>query len=129
MDIEYIITTAASALGAGGVGGFLGWKLRRRKETAEVKGDEIDNLRATIESVYGPIVNQLKTRVDDLESEVNELRRENARLIRENNRLKGEIYELKTGRKPDLRSLQAQEQARNNKGQFASKRKDSDGNN
>ncbi len=50
------------------------------------------------------IVNQLKGRVDDLKSE---------------------IY----GRKPDLRSLQAQEQERNNKGQFARKRKDSDGNN
>ena len=117
-DLDNIVTILASVAGAGGVGGFLGWKLRKRKETAEVKGDEIDSLKATIESVYGPIVQQLKERVDDLENEVNELRKENNRLIRENNRLKSEIYELKTGRPMNLKSLSAQRQKRNPDGTF-----------
>lgn len=119
MDWETIITTVVAALGGGGFGGFLGWKLKKRKETAEVKKDEIDNLRATIESVYGPIIEQLKTRISDLEGEVNELRKENARLVRENNQLKLEVYELRTGTRPEPRAFKASGQRRNPNGTFA----------
>lgn len=117
-DFDNLLTILASVAGAGGIGGFVGWRLRKRKEVAEVKGDEIDNLKATIESVYGPIVQQLKERVDDLEAEVNDLRRENNRLIRENNKLKNEIYELRTGRPMNLKSLSAQRKKRNPDGTF-----------
>lgn len=118
MDFETLIPYIAGLLGTGGLGGFIGWRIKKRRDLAEIKKDEIDNLRATIESVYGPIVEQLKKRLSDVEEEVNTLRRENARLVRENNRLKEEVYELRTGQKASIRAIQAKEQKRNAKGTF-----------
>lgn len=122
MDIEAIIPYIAGLLGTGGLGGLIGWRLKKRRDLAEVKKDEIDNLRATIESVYGPIVKQLQQRLADVEAEneakVKDLQREIARLVRENNRLKEEVYELRTGQKATIRAIQAKEQKRNAKGTF-----------
>ena len=113
MDFQEIITYALSALGGGGVVGIANWRINKRKAKAEVKADEIENLKNTIESIYQPIIDDLenlkntiesiyqpiiddlKRRVAEVEGEVRDVRAENEVLRKENAKLRAELAELR----------------------------------
>ena len=95
MDFQEIITYALSALGGGGVVGIANWRINKRKAKAEVKADEIENLKNTIESIYQPIIDDLTRRVAEVEGEVRDVRAENEVLRKENAKLRAELAELR----------------------------------
>ena len=80
MDVNEIINLAISALGGGGIVSLVNWKLHKRKEAAEVKQDEIEVIRKTIDDVYKPTIESLKGEVSELRDEVGHLRADVKRL-------------------------------------------------
>lgn len=79
METGEIIGYVLTALGGGGVTQFFNWRLNKRKGTAEVKRDEIENIHRTVEDVYKPLIEQQNLRIKELESEVRELRNQLAK--------------------------------------------------
>lgn len=69
----------ATAAGAGGVTQLLNWKFSRKKAAAEIKSDEIDNIKKTVE-VYQTIISDQNKRINELTAEVQELRDERRRM-------------------------------------------------
>ena len=74
METGEIITYALTALGGGGITQFFNWRINKRKGTAEVKRDEIENIHRTVEDVYKPLIEQQNHRIKELEDEVRGLR-------------------------------------------------------
>jgi len=83
MDWGEAMGYLATALGAGGLTQIINWKLSKRKATAEVKSDEIDNMRKAMEDFYKPLLHHQderiaaqNTRIAELEQEVKTIREE-----------------------------------------------------
>lgn len=100
MEIGEIISYAVTALGAGGITSFVHWRASKRtavaeaaKAEVEVKADEIENIRKSVE-VYQTIIGDQNKRINELTAEVQQLRDER--------RAMEEDY------KRQLRSMQAQ---------------------
>ena len=91
------------------------------KAETEVKADQIENIRKTMDDVYKPIIDDLKRQVSELRDEVREVREENERLKDENDQLRDAIREIDPNIVPSRRSVNAQRQARDANGQFAKK--------
>ena len=86
METGEIIGYVLTALGGGGVTQFFNWRLNKRKGTAEVKRDEIENIHRTVEDIYKPLIEQQNQRneqqnirIKELEAEVRELRNQLAK--------------------------------------------------
>ncbi len=115
-----------------GVGIAAGWvsrvltiRARVRQENAEagkaeagLKSDEIENIRKTMDDVYKPIIEDLKHQIAELRQEVGEVRAENSQLKDENDQLRDALREIRPDLVPSKRSINAQNQARNELGQF-----------
>lgn len=71
-----IIIAILSFVGGGGVTALVTIGSIRRKAKAEAKSDEIKALHDTIESVYEPLVGQLKKRVAEQDEEIANLRKQ-----------------------------------------------------
>lgn len=91
------------------------------KAETEVKADQIENIRKTMDDVYKPIIDDLKRQVSELRDEVREVREENERLKDENDQLRDAIREIDPNIVPSRRSVNAQRQASGANGQFAKK--------
>jgi len=91
------------------------------KAETEVKADQIENIRKTMDDVYKPIIDDLKRQVSELRDEVREVREENERLKDENDQLRDAIREIDPTIVPSKRSVNAQRQTRGANGQFAKK--------
>ena len=91
------------------------------KAETEVKADQIENIRKTMDDVYKPIIDDLKRQVSELRDEVREVREENERLKDENDQFRDAIREIDPNIVPSRRSVNAQRQARGANGQFAKK--------
>lgn len=91
------------------------------KAETEVKADQIENIRKTMDDVYKPIIDDLKKQVGELRKEVKEVREENSRLKDENDQLRDAIREIQPDLVPSKRSVNAQNQRRNADGTFAKK--------
>jgi len=83
MDFGEIMTYVATALGAGGLTQIINWRISKRKGIAEVKSDEIDNMRKAMEDFYKPLLQHQderiaaqNARIAELESEVKTIREE-----------------------------------------------------
>lgn len=83
MDWGEAFGYVAAALGAGGLTQIINWRIGKRKATAEVKSDEIDNMRKAMEDFYKPLLQHQderiaaqNTRIAELETEVKTLRDE-----------------------------------------------------
>ncbi len=68
-----IIGYVGTAIGAGGITQLVNWKLNRSKAREEVKSDEIDNIKKSVE-VYQTIIADQNKRITELTEEVNGLR-------------------------------------------------------
>lgn len=73
MDVNEIFNLVIAALGGGGITSLVNWRLHKRKEAAEVKSDEIENIRKSVE-VYQTIIADQNKRIGELTEEVNTLR-------------------------------------------------------
>ncbi len=76
MDFGEIISYVLTALGGGGLSGFIFWRLNKRQKEAEVKNQEIENINDIVEKVYKPMIDTLNERVTALDAEVKSLREE-----------------------------------------------------
>lgn len=83
MEWGEVMGYVATALGAGGLTQIINWRISKRKGIAEVKSDEIDNMRKAMEDFYKPLLNHQderiaaqNTRIAELENEVKTIREE-----------------------------------------------------
>ena len=83
MDWGELIGYMATALGAGGLTQIINWRIGKRKATAEVQSDEIDNMRKAMEDFYKPLLHHQderiaaqNARIVELEAEVKTIRDE-----------------------------------------------------
>ena len=74
MDFTEIIGYLGSAVGGGGLTALFNWRYNKKKNAADLKSDEIDNMRKAMEDFYKPLVEQQNNRIHQLEGEVNTLR-------------------------------------------------------
>lgn len=135
MDIETIITAVVSALSGGGIGGFVGWRAKKRQDNAdaakteaEAKGDQIENIEKMVEKAYKPIIEDLTQRIQKLQEKVDRLEGEKDtlgeridELEEENRKLRSALRELAPDSIPSRRGEYGKKQARNADGTFAKK--------
>lgn len=128
MDLIQIAELVGAAVGGGWISHLFSVRSKVRQEKAgadkaetEVKADQIENIRKTMDDVYKPIIDDLKRQVSELRDEVREVREENERLKDENDQLRDAIREIDPSIVPSRRSVNAQRQARGANGQFAKK--------
>ena len=96
MELGEIMNLAISALGGGGIVSLVNWRLHKRKEAAEVKQDEIEVIRKTIDDVYKPTIESLKGEVTELRDEVGHLRTDIKRLRAERDECHEALAEIRT---------------------------------
>lgn len=82
MELGEIMGYVATALGGGGIASIFNWKINKSKVKEELKSDEIENIRKTVE-VYQTIISDLKKRNDEQNTKINELTQEVEQLRRE----------------------------------------------
>ena len=82
MEFGEIMGYVATALGGGGIASVFNWRINKSKVKEELKSDEIENIRKTVE-VYQTIITDLKTRNDEQNAKINELTQEVEQLRRE----------------------------------------------
>ena len=105
MDIAEILSYAVTAIGAGGVTQVVNWRLNKRKASAEVKSDEIDNMRKAMQDFYEPLVERQNTRIGELEKEVATLRSERVKMQEDYQR---QISTLQEDYRKQLAAMQKQ---------------------
>lgn len=92
-----IIGYVGTAIGAGGITQLVNWKLNRSKAREEVKSDEIDNIKKSVE-VYQTIIADQNKRITELTEEVNglreQLRNERGEYQRQIDSLQKQIIEI-----------------------------------
>ena len=107
-------------------------KAEADKTIEEAKTNQIDNVRKIFEELYQPLIDDLEKRMGklqdtveavegenaELKKEVAELKEENSRLREENKELRDAVREIRPDVVPSRRSINASNQARNDKGQF-----------
>jgi regulator of replication initiation timing len=107
-------------------------KAEADKTVEEAKNAQIENVRKMIDEVYQSTIISLKNDVKDLRDEMleikdengelkkrmAELEEENTRLRKENEELRDALREIRPDVVPSRRSINAQNQTRNERGQF-----------
>ncbi len=92
-----IIGYIGTAIGAGGLTQIVNWRLNRNKAREEVKSDEIDNIKKSVE-VYQTIIADQSKRITELTEEVNglreQLRNERGEYQRQIDSLQKQIIEI-----------------------------------
>ena len=110
-------------------------KANTEKAKEEVKTDQIENIKKIFIDLYQPLIDDLENRVekmadkvDTVEAENGELKKrmaeveeENGRLKKENEELRDALREIRPDVVPSKRSINAQNQTRNDRGQFVKK--------
>ena len=140
--IQFIIDALVVIVGGGWLIRLLTVKSRVKQGKAEAditveeaREKQVSNIKKIVDEIYKPAIDDLKQMVDDLrvsvqsvedenetlKKEVAELKEENGRLKKENEELRDALREIRPDVVPSRRSINATNQARNDKGQFAKK--------
>ena len=110
-------------------------KSNSEKADAEAKAEQIENVKKVFLDLYQPVIDDLERRLErmgdkvesveeengQLKKEMAELKEENSRLRKENEELRDALREIRPDVVPSRRSINAQNQTRNDKGQFVKK--------
>ena len=110
-------------------------KSNTEKADAEAKAEQIENVKKVFMDLYQPVIDDLERRLErmgdkvesveeengQLKKEMAELKEENSRLRKENEELRDALREIRPDVVPSRRSINAQNQTRNDKGQFVKK--------
>lgn len=105
------------------------------KTVEEAKEKQIENIKNIFIDLYQPVIDDLQNRLtkmgtkieevekenSDLKKEMADLKKENSRLRKENEELRDALREIRPDIMPSKRSINAQNQARGNHGQFVKK--------
>ena len=75
MDPEIIVGYIGTAIGAGGITQLFNWRINKKKAKEDVKSDEIENIRKSID-IYQTIISDQNKRINELTDEVKQLRLE-----------------------------------------------------
>ena len=142
MDLIQIAELVGAAVGGGWISHLFSVRSKVRQEKAgadkaetEVKADQIENIRKTMDEVYKPIIDDLRktadeamkeaaearTRANEAMDRVEVLEKENRELRRENDQLRAAIREINPDAMPDRRGENGKAQPRGKNGQFAKK--------
>ena len=89
--MESWVQTLVTGLASAGGGGFFTWLFARKKNNAEAKGSELENVEQAIK-IWRETAMELSKRVDELSKEVEELRNDLITVHRENKALKDYLY-------------------------------------
>lgn len=81
-------------VGGGGLTQLVNWRLNKRKNIAEVKSDEIENMRKAMADFYEPLVESQNRRISELETE--------------NARLRNDMREMERTHQVQIAQLQEQ---------------------
>ena len=140
--IQFIIDALVIIIGGGWLIRLLTVKSHVKQEKAEAqktieeaKEMQVSNIKKIVDEIYKPAIDDLKNIVNDLRADVKdvkdenaslkkrmaELEEENGRLRKENDELRDALREIRPDVVPSKRSINATNQARNTKGQFAKK--------
>ena len=87
-DISWLWTTLATLGGA-----LVTWLFGRRKQKAETKSNELENIEKGLE-IYRKMLDHLKAEISSLKQEVHTLENKVSDLLQENRSLKIRISEL-----------------------------------
>lgn len=96
MELEGIITAIGTFIAGGGLVGIFTIPAKARKEKAGAKKDEIENMKAAMESFYGPLVKKQNERIAELTDENQRLRQTINDQQSQINSLKAEISKIYT---------------------------------
>ena len=110
-------------------------KSNSEKADAEAKAEQIENVKKVFLDLYQPVIDDLERRLErmgdkvesveeengQLKKEMAELKEENSRLRKENEELRDALREIRPDVVPSRRSINAQNQTRNDRGQFVKK--------
>ncbi len=123
MDIGSFSNYFITFIAGGGLATLVTLKARRKKADVEVKVDEIAALHDIIEKVYEPTIEFQKTRIEDLQSEVKNLKEQlaNERMDRQREM---DLMNKRILAITNSLGIKAQEQIRNEKGQFTSSKEE-----
>ena len=146
LDIVWKILEIIGLIGAGIAGGWIFTlitikskikqeKAETNKKEEEVKSDKLENLKKVFMDLYQPVIDDLEKRLDrmgdkvdtveaenvELKKRMAELEEEKGRLKKENEELRDALREIRPDVVPSKRSINAQNQVRNDKGQFTKK--------
>lgn len=140
--IRFIVEMLAVIIGGGWLIRVLTVKSHVKQEQAEADKTveeatemQVENVKKIVNEIYKPaiddlrdMVNKLRVSVQDVENEnaslkkeMAELKEENSRLKKENEELRDALREIRPDVVPSKRSINATNQNRNDKGQFAKK--------
>ena len=72
MEFGEILGYVVTALGGGGIATVFNWRINKKKAKEEVKSDEIENIKKSVE-VYQTIISDLKASDADKTQRINEL--------------------------------------------------------
>ena len=139
MDIETIIISVITTLFGGGIGGFVGWRAKKRQDNAnaskteqEAKGDQIENIEKMVEKAYKPIIEDLTERIQRLQEKVEKLEAEKDEKDAKIDELEGEVMRLRSvirelapDRIPSLRGENGKSAPRSKNGRFTKKEEQS----
>ena len=114
--IGYLLTF----LTGGGITALVTLKTRKKKADVELKVDEISALHEMIEKVYEPTIAFQKNRIEELESEVKSLKEQLAE-ERIDRQREMDLMNKRILAITSALGIKAEEQMRNEKGQFAKK--------
>lgn len=131
MDITTILEVVGAAVGSSWLTHVLTIRARVRQEQAtaskaeaEADGDQIENLRKTMDAVYRPIIEDLKKQVEELNEKVSKIQTENDQLREENRALREAVRSISPELAPSFLSIKAKNQPRSKSGQFVKKTAD-----
>ena len=140
--IQFIIDALVVIIGGGWLIKLLTFKSRVKQGKAEAditieeaKEKQTENIKKIVDDIYKPAIDDLKKMVDDLrvsvkdvedenaalKKEMAELKEENGRLKKENEELRDALREIRPDVVPSKRSINAQNQNRNELGRFSKK--------
>ena len=119
MEIAEILGYVATAVGGGGLTGITMWRINRRKAKAEVKADEIDNMRKAME-FYDALVKKQNERIAELEEEIKTIRAEKRQMQIDYQKQIDALQKQITNITRSL-GIRAGEQLRDSKGRYTKK--------
>jgi len=128
MDWVTIVSSILTFIAGGGIFTLVTIKVQKKKLNAEVKSDEIENLRKAVESVYKPLIEDQNQRISSQSKRINELEQE-VKTLREEKHSQELAYQRQIA---DLQKqiteitralgIKAAKQLRNSRGQYTSEK-------
>ena len=118
MDIRFgeILGYLGAAGGGGGLTALINWRYNKKKNAADLKSDEIENIRKSLE-VYQTIISDQNKRILELNEEVQKLREDKIKMEEayqhQLSMMQKQITELYRAM-----GIKANKQARNKLGQY-----------